>query len=117
MNRISIPLTAITTPFGFCQYVFMSFGLRNASPTFQRRMDNILFRMTSALAYVDDIIVFSENEQLKFLGHLVTPEGILPLPDRVETIQNYPKPSTGDFARTYGCSITITALLKTWLVI
>ena len=41
----------------------MPFELRNASATFQRHMNNILQRMTNALAYVDDIIVFSANEQ------------------------------------------------------
>ena len=35
------------------------------------------------------------------MGHLVTPEGILPLPDRVEAIQNYPKPSTAKQLRAY----------------
>ena len=63
MDRSSIPFTAITTPFGLFEYLFMPFGLRNASATFQRHMDNILQGMTNALAYVDDIIVFSANEQ------------------------------------------------------
>ena len=132
MDRSSIPFTAITTPFGLFEYLFMPFGLRNASATFQRHMDNILQGMINALAYVDDIIVFSANGQehkihladlfqrlskhgmvinpiksefglkkLKFLGHLVTPEGILPLPDRVEAIQNYPKPTTAKQLRAY----------------
>ena len=35
------------------------------------------------------------------MGHLVTPEGILPLPDRVKAIQNYPKPSTAKQLRAY----------------
>ena len=81
-------------------------------------MDNILQGMTIALAYVDDNIVFSANEEehkrhlselfqrlskydmiinptkskfglqkLKFLRHLVTPEAILPWPDRVKAIK------------------------------
>lgn len=29
-----------------------------------------------------------------FLGHLVTPQGIHPIPERVEVIRNFPKPST-----------------------
>ena len=132
MDPSSIPLTAITTPFGLFEYLYMPFGLRNASATFQRHMDNILQGMTNALAYVDDIIVFSANKQehkrhlselfqrlskydmilnptksefglqkLKFLGHLVTPEGILPLPDRVKAIKEYPKPTTAKQLRAY----------------
>ena len=38
---------------------------------------------------------------MKFLGHFAIPEGILPLPDRVERIQNYPKPSTVKQLRVY----------------
>ena len=33
--------TAITTPFGFFEFLFMSFGLRNAAQTFQLIMDEI----------------------------------------------------------------------------
>lgn len=37
-----IPKTAITTPFGLFEYVRMPFGLRNASQTFQRFIDEVL---------------------------------------------------------------------------
>ena len=80
--------------------------------------------MPYVLAYVDDIIVFSNNElehkqhvlqlfqrlnefglsinvsncefgkhQIVFLGHLISHDGINPLPDKVEAIQKYPLPS------------------------
>ena len=114
------------------EYLYMPFGLWHASATFQRHMDNILQGMTNALAYVDDIIVFSANKEehkrhlselfqrlskygmiinptnsefglqkLKFLGHLVTPKGILLLPDRVKAIKEYPKHTTAKQLRAY----------------
>ena len=38
MNTISIPLTAITSPFGLFEYPYMPFGVHNASATFQRHI-------------------------------------------------------------------------------
>ena len=57
-----IPKTAVITPFGLFEYTTMPFGLRNASQTFQRHMDNI-FRDSGAhtLTYIDDVLIFSKN--------------------------------------------------------
>ena len=72
MDENSIPLTAITTPLGLFEYLYMPFGLRNAAATFQRFIDNVLEGMANAVAYVDDIIVFSESpkEHTKHLNKL-----------------------------------------------
>ena len=78
--------------------------------------------MKNPIAYVDDIIVFSSEDQHKrdlnelfqrfhhhqlvinpaksefgmcnicFLGPLITPEGILSLHDRVKAVEDYPRP-------------------------
>lgn len=54
--------TAIITPFGLFEYKQMPFGLKNASQTFQRHMDNCLQdcrEFTSV--YIDDILVYSKS--------------------------------------------------------
>jgi hypothetical protein len=61
-NQISVhpndtQKTAIT-PFGLFEFPFMSFGLRNATQTFQRFMDNILRGLEFCFAYIDDILIF-----------------------------------------------------------
>ena len=33
------------------------------------------------------------RKQTKFLGHIITPEGILPMPEKVETIKAFPRPN------------------------
>ena len=58
-----IPKTAITTPFGLFEYMFMPFGLKNAGCTFQRFMDTILANTPNVFVYLDDILVASETEE------------------------------------------------------
>ena len=56
-----IPKTAVITPIGLFEYVRMPFGLRNASQTFQRHIDNILNGVDSAVAYIDDMVIGSAS--------------------------------------------------------
>ena len=37
-----VPKTAVITPFGLFEFMYMTYGLRNASQTFQRYVDRIL---------------------------------------------------------------------------
>ena len=71
-----IPKTAITTPFGLFEFVGMPLGLRNATQTFQRFMDNILRGLDFAACYIDDVIVFSSSHE-EHIKHLKTVLDIL----------------------------------------
>lgn len=64
-----IPKTAILTPFGLYEFTKMNFGLRNAGQTFQRFIDMILRGLDFVFAYLDDILIASENEE-QHLQHL-----------------------------------------------
>lgn len=55
--------TAIITPFGLFEFTCMTFGLRNASQTFQRFMHQVLRGIDNCFCYVDDILLYSENEE------------------------------------------------------
>lgn len=61
--------TAIITPFGLFEYLRMPFGLRNASATFQRFIDQVLKDLDFTFAFIDDILIASENEE-QHLKHL-----------------------------------------------
>ncbi|UYV62609.1 hypothetical protein LAZ67_2001306, partial [Cordylochernes scorpioides] len=59
------PKTAIITPFGLFEFNVMSFGLRNATATFQRFMHEVLRNLDFAFVYLDDILVASKTEEDK----------------------------------------------------
>ncbi|XP_031782109.1 uncharacterized protein K02A2.6-like [Nasonia vitripennis] len=63
--------TAIITPFGLFEFTRSSLGLRNAAQSLQRAMDQLLRDLPFARAYLDDIIVASNNEE-EHVGHLRT---------------------------------------------
>lgn len=64
-----IQKTAITCEFGLFEYLTMPFGLRNASNSFQRYMDHIFRDIPFVFIYIDDILIYSEDEQ-SHLDHL-----------------------------------------------
>jgi Reverse transcriptase (RNA-dependent DNA polymerase) len=61
MNPVDIPKKVITTPFGLFEYPHMTFGLRNASNTFQRLMDCVLMGLVFSFPYLDDIFICSKK--------------------------------------------------------
>jgi hypothetical protein len=64
MQREDKAKTGFTTPFGIFSFVRMPEGLCNAGPTFNSIMKLILGSQLgrNASAYVDDIVIMSENE-------------------------------------------------------
>ena len=69
MSPEDIQKTAIITPFGLFEFLRMTFGLRNAGNTFQRRMDRILAGLDFIFVYLDDVIIGS-NSRAEHLQHL-----------------------------------------------
>ncbi|GBG61027.1 hypothetical protein CBR_g18622 [Chara braunii] len=112
--------TAFKTRYGHFEWIVMPFGLTNAPATFQAAMTtefrDLLDR--TVLIYLDDILVYSRaldehlravleqlriakykanhdkckfaQQEMEYLGHYVTPQGIRPLADKVQAIQDWP---------------------------
>nr|VZI36318.1 unnamed protein product [Spirometra erinaceieuropaei] len=53
--------TAVTTPFGLFEFTRMPFGLRNATQTFQRFIDQVLRGLDFVYAYIYDLLVASSD--------------------------------------------------------
>ena len=101
----------------------VSFGLAQAPSYFQQLMNQVLQGLDFAIAYLDDIVIFSNNEvehlqhletvfkrlqeaglklkeskydffrsQIHYLGHMLSAEGIQPLPEKLDSITNMPAP-------------------------
>jgi hypothetical protein len=112
--------TAIITPFGLFEYLFMHFCLCNAAQTLQQFMDSLFKHLPSGFCYLDDIIIASltleehhehlrqiftilqENGQqinpakcvfaaaMEFLGQRVDQHGVRPLQRLVQAISDFP---------------------------
>src|SRR5436190_680699 len=74
VHPTDVPKTAITTPFGLFEFLYMPFGLRNAAQTFQRFINEVLHGLDFCYAYIDDILIASktEEEHIKHLREIFT---------------------------------------------
>ncbi|GFX23336.1 hypothetical protein TNCV_4936511 [Trichonephila clavipes] len=55
--------TDICTPFGLFKIIRMQFGLCNAASTFQRFIDEVTRGLKGVYAFIDDILIASQNVQ------------------------------------------------------
>ena len=123
LGKSSRAKTAFVTPFGKYEFLMVPFGLAQAPAYFQLLMNKVLKGLKFAMTYLEDIIIFSENElqhlehleivfsclqeaelkmkhskgdffksKIHYLGHLISPEGISPLPNKLDCINHMPAP-------------------------
>lgn len=129
----SVEKTAFVTPNGLYQFKCMPFGLHGAPPTFQRLVNKVLQDCQSfALAYLDDIIVFSASwrehlyhleqvlkrlskvgltakpakcylgmRHVRYLGYVVGDGRVQPTKDKVNAVQDSPRPITKKDVRSF----------------
>ena len=123
-TKISIPKTAFNSPFGKYEYVKVPFGLAQALAFFQELMTGILKDFSFAIAYLDNIIIFSNSaraplthkegiretmsaklsmkmskcnffpKEIQSVGHILSATGIQPLLSKTHAIQHMQPPTT-----------------------
>ena len=102
------------------QFNRVLFGLTQAPAYFQKLINDVLNSCNFAMGYLDDIIIFSRSEKehleeifirlkaaglklklekccffkkhIQYLRHLISAEGIQPLPEKLESIAKMPAP-------------------------
>ena len=63
LDKDAIKRAAFVTPFGKYEYLKVPFGLAQAPSYFQILMNEVLNGLNFTLAYLDDIIIFSETAE------------------------------------------------------
>ena len=65
-------ISAFATPDGLFQYKVMPFGMKNSPATFQRMIHNVIQGLPCCVAYIDDVIIFSQTweEHIKAIQQL-----------------------------------------------
>ena len=69
LDEASIPKTAFTSPFGKYEYIKVLFRLAKAPAYFQELFTGILKDFNFAIAYLDNIIIFSKTAE-EHLNHI-----------------------------------------------
>ena len=69
LDKPSLLKTSFNSPFGKYEYVKVPFGLAKAPAYFQELMTSILKDFNFAIAYLDDIIIFSKTLE-EHLSHI-----------------------------------------------
>ena len=69
LGKDSRAKTAFVTPFSKYKFLMVPFGLAQAQAYFQLLMNKVLEGLSYAMTYLDDIIIFSKNEE-DHLRHL-----------------------------------------------
>jgi hypothetical protein len=92
MAAQDVAKTAIITPFGLFEYLFMPFGLRDATQTFQRFMDSLFKHLPFVFCYLINPAKCVFAAAMEFLGHWVDQHGVRPLQRHVQAISDFPPP-------------------------
>jgi hypothetical protein len=133
LDEKSQELTTFITPFGRFCYKRLPFGISSGPEIFHREMWHILSGIPGVIVDIDDMLVSGRNkkehdarliavlsnmhevrvtlndkcvfatDRVKFLGHIITPEGIHIDEAKVEAITKFPRPeNVADLRRLLG---------------
>ena len=93
--------TVFCTRTSLFEFNCMPFGIASAPAIFQRMISKVLHGIEGkyAMAYLDDILIYSDS--FEYLGHIVSPKGLRPNPEKVRAIQTLDAPTTVKGVRSY----------------
>nr|GFC09281.1 putative reverse transcriptase domain, aspartic peptidase domain protein [Tanacetum cinerariifolium]GFC09705.1 putative reverse transcriptase domain, aspartic peptidase domain protein [Tanacetum cinerariifolium] len=94
-----ISKTAFRTRYGHYEFLVMPFGLTNAPAVFMDLMNRIFHEQKKLYAKFSKCKFWLQ--QVAFLGHIVSADGITMDPSKVEAITKWPRPTTVTEVRSF----------------
>lgn len=127
ISERSREITTFITRKGLFRYTRLMFGISCAPELFQKQMEQILSGCDGCLNFIDDIIIFGQDDRLtralkapeengvklneekcvygvrevKFLGHTLSEAGIAADSDKLEAIRNFREPCASEEVRSF----------------
>ena len=86
--------TTVVTPFGKYEFLMVPFGLAQAPAYFQLLMNKVLKGLREAGLKMKHSKCDFFKSEIHYLGHLISPEGISPLPNKLDSIKHMPVPNS-----------------------
>ena len=123
LDRRSQLLTTFNTPFGRCCFLRLPFGINSAAEVFEKRVEEMFGDLQVAIYFDDLIVYGKDQEEhdhnlrrllerankcnvkfnkdkmqlnkkeVKYLGHIVSADGLRPDPEKVQAINEMPNPT------------------------
>ncbi|XP_015771899.1 PREDICTED: uncharacterized protein LOC107350190 [Acropora digitifera] len=109
-------LTTMNTPIGRYRWLKLPFGIKSAPEMYQRAMDEmlevlekVLDRARSYNLKLNFEKVKVRKQQVQYVGHIISAEGLKPDPEKVRAMKDMPPPETKEDVRRFLGSIQYLA--------